>query len=317
MSVAERQDALEVVSDWDQLDTQEDDSSEAQAQEQATQPDPEVTTQDRQQQQADPATPVAAAEQETPAQYIARLQAENAELQRKMEAREWSSEGRYRAEVKKNEQLAERLKSVETERKSSDDLLTDMAERRIAQFMQAGDQTNAQNVRLGLEAELAKRELAREREDRAVAQRHAEELQQAQVQNERMQAGRQVQAAFIPTMQAEAMAAAQHFGLDESETQDLVAFATPRSLRALAPNAPPEVLGQMAMEQYQAIVERAQQYQARRVKSNQENYDTTRETAGGGASRDLDKEFADADFFDGLDLISAGYQPPQKGKRRR
>jgi hypothetical protein len=77
----------------------------------------------------------------------------------------------------------------------------------------------------------------------------------------------------------------------------------------------------MAMQQYEAIIERAQALQARRVQQNQQGYNTTRERAGGGTSRDLQKEFNEADDFDAaLDAIDAGYVEPQsryRGSRRR
>src|SRR5687768_2683318 len=97
MSVATNPDALEVVSDWDELDTPEQ-SAEVQHQEPERQPDPEERTQERQpdEQVADPATPVA--EQQTQAesveQRLERIAAENAELQRQIANREWSDRGR-------------------------------------------------------------------------------------------------------------------------------------------------------------------------------------------------------------------------------
>jgi hypothetical protein len=324
MSVAERQDALEVVNDWDELDTQEQ-SSEAQPQETDDRPDPEVTTQDPRPETGTeaPATPVAEAIDQRLArleaieQRAAAAEAERARLQKIVDNHEYSAEGRLRIEKQEKDQLLERLASLDAERANADQWITQVAEQRKQQYLAAGDQAGATNVQLALENELLKRQATRDREDREIAQRHTQELQQAQAESARMRAGREVQAAFIPTMQAEAVAAAQQFGLDEAETEDLVAFAAPRSLRALAPNAPPEVLGQLAMEQYSAIVERAQQYQARRVQRNQQSFDTTRETAGNGATRDLDKEWEAADFDEANELLRQGYVPKEKGKRRR
>lgn len=327
MSVAERADALEVLNDWDDLDTPEATPPAPQPRQQPDRPDPESETQDHRPAfgQADPATPVAEQQdqqpQETPEQVLQRVLAENAELQRKMAAREWSSEGRYRAEAKKNEQLQERLKALESERQGADDFLRQNAEQRIAQFLANGDQQNAQNVRYALEAELAKRELAREREDKALAQRHAQELAQAQAQHEQVQRGRQVQQAFAPALLSDAKDLAGQLGLDEDDTRDLLEFAAPPSLRKLALNTPPEVLGQLAIDQWDAISQRAAALQQRKVARNQASFDTTRERAGGGASRDLAKEFDEADDWEAaLAVIDAGYvEPPSRhrGARRR
>lgn len=321
MSVAERTDALELINDWDELDTPEE-SAEVQPEEIEDRPDTAVTTQERQPEvrQADPATPVAETQQqptETPQQQIARIMAENAELQRKMEAREWSSEGRYRAEAKKNEQLTERLKSLEAERTNADDLLRNVAQQRIDQYRASGDQASAQNVQLALENELLKRERTREREDRAVAERHAQELAAEQAERQRMEHGRKVQAAFAPALLTDTQALARQLDLDEADTADLLEFAAPPSLRKLALNAPPEVLGQLAIDQWEVIHGRALALQARKVRRNQDAFDTTRETTGSGATRDLDKEFADADDDEALEMLLNGYEPPQQGKRRR
>jgi hypothetical protein len=326
MSVAERADALEVVNDWDDLDTPEQQPAEVRPQPQTYQPDPESETQERQpqQEQVDPATPVAEQQQaptETPDQILQRVLAENADLQKKIANREWSDRGRVLSLEKQLAQRDERLQAIEASRLTDDQARQQQYDQAISQQLAAGNQEGAERLRLSLRAELAEKALQREREDKAIAQRHAQELQQAQTDHERTARGRQVQAAFIPTMQAEAMAAAQQYGLDESDTEDLIAFATPKSLRALAPNAPPEILGQMAMEQYQAIIERATALQQRRVQRNQQSFDTTRERAGGGSSRDLAKEFNEADDFDSaLEAIDAGYVEPQsryRGSRRR
>ena len=326
MSVAERADALEVMNDWDDLDTPEQQPAEVRPQPQTYQPDPESETQERQpqQEQVDPATPVAEQQQaptETPDQRLARIEAQNAELQRQIANREWSDRGRLLKAQKELELANARLAEVQQSRVSDDDARKQQYDQAIAQQLAAGNQDGADRLRMALRAELAEKALERTRQDAEYEKRQREEIQRAQVDYERTARGRQVQAAFIPTMQAEAMAAAQQYGLDESDTEDLIAFATPKSLRALAPNAPPEILGQMAMEQYQAIIERATALQQRRVQRNQQNFDTTRERAGGGSSRDLAKEFNEADDFDSaLEAIDAGYVEPQsryRGSRRR
>jgi hypothetical protein len=320
MSIAERTDALEVIHDWDELDTPEE-SAEVEPQEDATRPDPEVTTQDHrpQQEQEAPATPVAADQQQPNPfeQQLAEARAEQARLQKMITDREWSDRGRVEKLEKELKQRDERLGALETERANADQFLTSVAAQRKQQFLANGDQIGAQNVDLALENELLKRQTAREREDRQIAERHAQELTEGQRQAEQMQRGRQVQAAFIPTMEAEARAAAAQFGLDADETADLVAFTTPKSLRHLALNAPPEVLGQLAIQQYEVIIERATALQARKVRRNQEAFDTTRETNSGGATRDLDKEFADASDDEAVEMLMGGYVPPQPGKRRR
>lgn len=321
MSIAERADALEIVSDWDDLDTPEQPPAEVQPQQYEDRPDPEAMTQDHRQEPEAPATPVAETQTETPDQLLQRLTAQNAELQRQIANREWSDRGRVLSLEKQLAQRDERLKALESSRLTEDEARKQQYDQAIAQQLAAGNEQGAERLRLSLRAELAEKALQREREDKAIAQRHAQELQQTQVEHERIARGRQVQSAFIPTMQAEAQAAAQHFGLDESETQDLIAFAAPKSLRHLAQNAPPEVLGQLAMQQYEVIIERAQALQQRRVQQNQQGFDTTRERAGGGTSRDLAKEFEDADDWDtALAAIDAGYVEPQsrhRGSRRR
>lgn len=322
MSIAERQDALETVNDWDELDTPEE-SAEVRPQEYEARPDPQDVTQERQpvEQVADPATPVAETQTETVEQQLARIAAENAELQRKIQDREWSDRGRFLAEQKKNQQLQEQIQALTNERKGEDDALRQQYDSAIAQQIAAGNEVGAERLRDRLEAQLAKRELARLQQDLSLKERQSQELVQAQAEHERTSRGRQVQAAFVPMLLQEAQAAAQHFGLDESDAQDLLAFAAPKSLRSLAPNAPPEVLGQLAKEQYGAIIERAQALQARRVRQNQQGFDTTRERTGNGASRDLAKEFDEADDWDaGLAAIDAGYVEPQsrhRGARRR
>lgn len=327
MSIAERADALEIVNDWDDLDTPEADApAEVQPQQHETQPDPEVTTQDQlpQQEQADPATPVA----ETTDQRLARLEAiaaqaeaERARLQKIVDNHEYSAEGRLRIEREEKRQLAERLQSLEAARLTEDEARKQQYDAAIAQQLAQGNEQGAERLRLSLRAEMAERALQRERDDKATAQRHAQELQQSQVEHERTARGRQVQQAFIPTMVAEAQAAAQQYGLDEGETADLLAYAAPKSLQNLALNAPPEVLGQLAMQQYEVIVERAQALQQRKVQRNQQNFDTTRERGGSGSSRDLAKEFDEADDWDAaLAAIDAGYVEPQsrhRGARRR
>lgn len=321
MSVAERQDALEVVNEWDDLDTQEQ-SSEAQPQETDDRPDPEATTQDRRPETGTeaPATPVA----DSPEARLLRIEAEiaqeraeKARLQKMIDDREWSDRGRLKQAQKELELTKTRLAEIESARASEDDILRERYDTAIAQQIAAGNDLGAKALRSELRAEMAERKAGRLEQAQQWEQHQRQELEQAQAEDKRMRAGREVQSAFIPTMQAEAVAAAKQFGLDEAETEDLVAFATPRSLRSLAPNAPPEVLGQLAMEQYAAIVERAQQYQARRVQRNQQSFDTTRETAGNGATRDLDKEWEEADFDEANELLRQGYVPKEKGKRRR
>ena len=327
MSVAERADALEVVNDWDELDTPEADApAEVQPRQYDPQPDPESETQDHQPQreQVAPATPVAETQQqaptETPEQMLQRLAAQNAELQRQIANREWSDRGRFLKAQKELEIANARLAELQQSRVSDDDARKQQYDQAIAQQLAAGNSEGAERLRLALRAELAEKALERSRQDAEYERRQREEVQQAQVEHERVARGRQVQQAFIPTMQAEAQAAAQQFGLDEADTADLMAFATPKALRELAPNAPPEVLGQMAMHQYEAIIERATALQQRKVQRNQQSFDTTRERAGGGTSRDLAKEFEEADDWDaGLAAIDAGYVAPQsryRGARR-
>lgn len=322
MSIAERTDALEVINDWDELDTPES-SAEVEPQQIEDRPDPEVTTQDHRldDRQEAPATPVAATQQQPPTETVearlARIEAENADLLQKIANREWSSQGRFLAEQKKNEQLAERLKALETERSNADEFLTSVAEQRKQQYLQSGDRVGAQNVELALENELLKRQTAREREDRQIAQRHAEELAAATREHQQMEHGRKVQAAFAPALLQDTQALAQQLGFDEAETADLLEFAAPASLRKLALNAPPEVLGQLAIDQWEAIHGRATAMQARRVRQNQAAFDTTRETTASGATRDFDKEFEDANDDEALEMLLNGYEPPQRGKRRR
>lgn len=323
MSVAERADALEVVSDWDDLDTPEQ-SAEVQPEPQTYQPDPEATTQDYRQEAEVPATPVAEQQQaptESADQRLARIEAQNAELQRQIANREWSDRGRLLKAQKELEVANARLAEIQQSRVSDDDARKQQYDSAIAQQLAAGNQDGADRLRMALRAELAEKALERSRQDAEYERRQREEVQRAQVDYERTARGRQVQAAFIPTMQAEAQAAAQQFGLDEADAADLVAFAAPKSLQHLALNAPPEVLGQLAMQQYEVIIERAQALQQRRVQQNQQGYNTTRERAGGGTSRDLAKEFNEADDFESaLDAIDAGYVEPQsrhRGSRRR
>lgn len=324
MSVAERADALEVVNDWDDLDTPEAEApAEVQPRQYEPQPDPEVTTQDHQPQMEPvaPATPVAETQTETPDQMLARLTAQNAELQRQIANREWSDRGRFLKAQKELELANARLAEIQQSRVSDDDARKQQYDQAIAQQIAAGNSEGADRLRLALRAELAEKALERSRQDAEYERRQREEVQRAQVEHERTARGRQVQSAFIPTMQAEAQAAAQQFGLDEADTADLLAFAAPKALRELAPNAPPEVLGQMAIHQYEAIIERATALQQRRVARNQANFNTTRESAGGGTSRDLAKEFNEADDWDSaLAAIDAGYVEPQsryRGSRRR
>ena len=325
MSIAERADALEVVSDWDDLDTPEE-SAEVQPQRHEARPDPESETQDYQpeQGQVDPATPVAETQQapaETPEQVIQRVLAENAELQRQIANREWSSQGRFLQAQKELDLVKQERDALKSARLTEDEARKQQYAEAINQQLAAGNEQGAERLRLSLRAELAEKALQREREDKATAERHAQELQQAQRQHEQTQRGRQVQAAFAPALLSDAKDLAGQLGLDEADTQDLLEFAAPPSLRKLALNAPPEVLGQLAMDQWEVIHSRALALQQRRVRQNQQSFDTTRERAGGGASRDLAKEFDEADDWDAaLAVIDEGYVEPQsrhRGSRRR
>ena len=323
MSVAPATDA-EVVQDWADLDdagAEQDEPSSSQEPAEQRAPRTDAAPPDTTAAPTDtPTTPTA----ETPDERAARLtelEARNAELERQMANREWSSEGRYRAEVKKRELLEARLTTIEQQRTDEDGTLTRQYEAAIARAQADENPVGARALQAELRAELAERKFTRAEEQRTRAEREAAELASHTKDFQVRQAGEQVRQAAIPTLQAEVQRLAAEMELSPDDARDLLSVVVTDDLKYLTQNAPPEVVAQVTYQRFGLLEQRAQALRARQVQQNvgeaRQNGDFIRETGGAGGARDLDKAFQDADFEDALALINEGYTPPQKGKRRR
>lgn len=323
MSVAPATDA-EVVQDWDDLDDAgpEQDAEAPSSPEPAEQraPRTDAAPPDTTAEPTDTPTPAA----ETPderATRLAELESRNAELERQMANREWSSEGRYRAEVKKREQLEERLKTLEQQRTDEDGTLTRQYEAAIARAQAEENPVGARALQAELRAELAERKYQRELDQRTRAEREAAELAAHTKDFQVRQAGEEVRRAAIPTLRAEVARLQAAYELSADDARDLAAVVITDDLDYLTKNAPPEVVAQVTYQRFGLLEQRATALRERQVAQNvreaSANGDFTRETGGAGGARDLDKAFQDADFEDALALINEGYVPPQRGKRRR
>lgn len=324
MSVAPATDAA-VVQDWDDLDDAGPEqepvsSSNEPAEQRAPEPAP-ATPEPTAEPTDDPARPQTAETPDERAQRLAELEARNAELERQMANREWSSEGRYRAEVKKRELLEERLKSLEQQNADEDAKLTRQYTDAIARLKAEDNEVGARALQAELRAELAERKFQRAEEQRTRAEREAAELASHTKEYELRRAGEEVRQAAIPTLQAEVARLAQEYSLAADDARDLAAVVITDDLKYLTQNAPPEVVAQVTYQRFGLLEQRAQALRERQVQQNVQqsaaNGDFIRETGGAGGARDLDKAFAEADFEDALELINEGYVPPQRGKRRR
>lgn len=312
----------EVVQSWDDLDDaggeQEQPSSSNTATDQRA-PDEPV---------ASPDTTVATSEapagetKDERAERLAALESRNAELERQMAAREWSSEGRYRAEQKKNQLLQEQLQTISKQYEDEDAKLTRTYDAAIARAQAEDNEIGARALQAEKRAELLQRQFDRAEQQRTQAERQATEIASSTHEWQVRYMGEQVRQAAIPTLQAEAAQLASEYELSPEDTKDLLSVVVTDDLRYLTQNAPPDVVAQVTYQRFEMLEQRATMLRERQVQANlrnaQQNGDFTRESGGSGAGRgDLDKAFAEADFEDALAMVSEGYVPPSKGKRRR
>ena len=315
----------EIVQDWDSLDDAGDEReagvspsiipTERQA------PEPESISPDTTVANANEPAP----QRETPderATRLAQLEERNAELERQMAAREWSSEGRYRAEQKKNQLLQEQLQAANQRDLGEDERLTAQYQRAIANAVADGDEPRVVALRADLRAELAERKATRLEQEQARVSKEAQELAAHTREWQVRQAGEQVRQAAIPSLRADVTALAQEMELSAADVQDLLAFTVTPDLTYLTQNAPPEVVAQVYYQKLTAAQQRATALRERQVAQNVNQATQSgafnREGGGGGAGpQDLDKAFEESDFEDALALIDEGYVPPTKGKRRR
>ncbi len=313
----------EIVQDWESLDGAGDE------QEQLTSSPPPT---ERQAPEAEPTSPDTTVAQETPAPpketpderatRLAELEAQNAELQRQMAAREWSSEGRYRAEQKKNQLLQEQLQAFQAQNQDEDAKLTRQYQAAIERASAEDNPVGARALQAELRAELLERQVAREKQERERAERERTEIASTTREWQVRQAGEQVRQAAIPSLRSDIANLAREMELSADDTSDLLAFTVTPDLTYLVGNAPPEVVAQVYYQKLTAAQQRATALRERQVANNVNKATAdggfVREGGGGGAGpQDLDKAFAESDFEDALALINEGYVPPTKGKRRR
>jgi len=323
MSVATATDA-EVIQDWDALD----DAGE----EREAEATPSPTPAEQRVPEQDAPSPDTTAQRETVAPQgetqderatrLAELEKRNAELEAKMAAREWSSEGRYRAELKRRELLEAELTQVRQRSQDEDGTLR-------SQYQAAIDRANAEDNPIGaralaaeLDAQLAKRELARVRQDQERTSKEAQELAALAKNSQLQQAGEMVRQAAIPSLRGHVQSIVGGLELDADDTAILLGMAITPDMEYATRNYPPEVVGQMVEARWDYLIQQGEAMKQRQVARNQQagraNGDFTRETGGAGPGRgDLDKAFEEADFEDALAMVSEGYTPPVKGKRRR
>ena len=153
----------EIVQDWESLDDAGDEQEQLTSSPPPTEhraPEPESISPDTTVAQETPAPP-----KETPderATRLAELEAQNAELQRQMAAREWSSEGRYRAEQKKNQLLQEQLQAFQAQNQDEDAKLTRQYQAAIERASAEDNPIGARALQAELRAELLERQVARE-----------------------------------------------------------------------------------------------------------------------------------------------------------
>lgn len=315
----------EIVQDWDSLDDAGDEReagvspsiipTERQA------PEPESISPDTTVANANEPAP----QRETPderATRLAELEAQNAELQRQIANREWSSQGRYIQEQKKAQLLQQELDAIKARSLDEDADTTYRYQAEISKANASGDELRAGALQDRLDAILAKREVQRLREETERATKHASELASTTREWQVRQAGEQVRQAAIPSLRADVTALAQEMELSAADVQDLLAFTVTPDLTYLTQNAPPEVVAQVYYQKLTAAQQRATALRERQVAQNvntlTNNGAFNREGGGGGAGpQDLDKAFEESDFEDALALIDEGYVPPTKGKRRR
>ena len=312
----------EIVQDWESLDDAGDEQEQVASSPPPTEhraPEAEPTSPDTTVAQTEPPA------RETPderATRLAELEAQNAELQRQMAAREWSSEGRYRAEQKKNQLLQEQLQAFQAQNQDEDAKLTRQYQAAIERASAEDNPIGARALQAELRAELLERQVAREKQERERAERERTEIASTTREWQVRQAGEQVRQAAIPSLRTDIAQLAREMELSADDTSDLLAFTVTPDLTYLVGNAPPEVVAQVYYQKLTAAQQRATALRERQVAQNVNKATAdggfVREGGGGGAGpQDLDKAFAESDFEDALALINEGYVPPTKGKRRR
>lgn len=313
----------EIVQDWESLDDAGDE------QEQVASSPPPTERQAPEAESISPDTTAATLTEpparETPderATRLAELEAQNAELQRQMAAREWSSEGRYRAEQKKNQLLQEQLQAFQAQNQDEDAKLTRQYQAAIERASAEDNPVGARALQAELRAELLERQVAREKQERERAERERTEIASTTREWQVRQAGEQVRQAAIPSLRSDIAQLAREMELSADDTSDLLAFTVTPDLTYLVGNAPPEVVAQVYYQKLTAAQQRATALRERQVAQNVNKATAdggfVREGGGSGAGpQDLDKAFAESDFEDALALINEGYVPPTKGKRRR
>jgi len=312
----------EIVQDWESLDDAGDEQEQLTSSPPPTEhraPEPEPTS---------PETTVAQTEppaRETPderATRLAELEAENAKLQQQIANREWSSQGRFIQEQKKNQILQEQLQEFQKQNQDEDAKLTRQYQAAIERASAEDNPVGARALQAELRAELLERQVAREKQDRERAERERTEIASTTREWQVRQAGEQVRQAAIPSLRTDVAQLAREMELSADDTGDLLAFTVTPDLTYLTQNAPPEVVAQVYYQKLTAAQQRATALRERQVANNVNKATAdggfVREGGGGGAGpQDLDKAFAESDFEDALALINEGYVPPTKGKRRR
>ena len=313
----------EIVQDWESLDDAGDE------QEQVTSSPPPTEHRAPEAESISPDTTAATLTEpparETPderATRLAELEAENAKLQQQIANREWSSQGRFIQEQKKNQILQEQLQEFQKQSQDEDAKLTRQYQAAIERASAEDNPIGARALQAELRAELLERQVAREKQERERAERERTEIASTTREWQVRQAGEQVRQAAIPSLRTDIAQLAREMELSADDTSDLLAFTVTPDLTYLVGNAPPEVVAQVYYQKLTAAQQRATALRERQVANNVNKATAdggfVREGGGGGAGpQDLDKAFAESDFEDALALINEGYVPPTKGKRRR
>lgn len=190
-----------------------------------------------------------------------------AELERMIENREWSSQGRLRQAEKKLEAAQARIKQLEEGYTSEDDQLRSIYDLAIAN---AESDLERENITLKRDQEISKRQATR-RQQQEEAQRQATEVeQQAQTQVAEEYRTQVLRTQGLNEFNALIDDLGQHFELPEEEVAGLRAIIDTPQNRLMFQTAPPAYIAAWSVEAANDLARKGRAAQARVVARNRE-----------------------------------------------